>query len=255
MLWWLFSISFGIKVPIYPFHLWLPEAHVESPTEGSVILAAILLKVSGYGFLRVLLPMFPDATRYFSSVAIALCIVTVMHSLLATFRQIDIKRIVAYSSITHMNIATIGILIHTDSSIMGGIMLMLGHALVSGGMFSIVGMPYERGRTKMIEYYSGLYSCMPVFTTVFFFFTFPNISLPGTCNFSGEFMVLLGSFIRAHATVIGALSLAILLCAFYTLYMYNRISFGALRVQCIILPDLSLREVNVLAPIIFCTCF
>ncbi len=126
MLWWLFSISFGIKVPIYPFHLWLPEAHVESPTEGSVILAAILLKVSGYGFLRVLLPMFPDATRYFSSVAIALCIVTVMHSLLATFRQIDIKRIVAYSSITHMNIATIGILIHTDSSIMGGIYVNAG---------------------------------------------------------------------------------------------------------------------------------
>jgi NADH-quinone oxidoreductase subunit M len=222
----LFFISFAVKVPIYPFHIWLPEAHVESPTEGSVILAAILLKVGGYGFLRVLLPMFPSATQYFSSLVTALCAISIVYTSVATLRQTDIKRIVAYSSVSHMNIAIIGILNYDALAISGSVLLMLGHGIVSGGLFFVVGILYTRVRTKVVAYYSGIIQGMPLLCAFFFLFLLGNMSMPGTSNFIGEFLVLVAAVGSSNLLLPISVSVSILLCAVYTLYLYNRIAYG-----------------------------
>jgi NADH-quinone oxidoreductase subunit M len=228
----------------------LPEAHVESPTEGSVILAAILLKVGGYGFLRILLPIFPVATMYYSSFVILLCVISIVYTSMSTIRQTDIKRVIAYSSIAHMNVALIGIMLMTSVSISGSLLLMLGHGIVSGGLFFMVGMLYDRFKTKVITYYSGLLYSMPMFSSFFFLFILGNISMPSTANFIGEFLILLSAIEHFNIDCIVAISISIFLCSFYSLYLYNRIVFGIpLRMR--VSYDLTVLEFSTLLPIVF----
>lgn len=249
LLWIAFFISLAIKVPIFPFHIWLPEAHVESPTEGSVLLAAILLKVGGYGFLRVLIPTFPNATAYFTPLVIMLCVISIVYSTFSTLRQIDIKRIIAYSSIAHMNIAMLGIIMCDPISISGGLLLMFGHGIVSGGLFFIVGILYDRFKTKLVIYYSGLSQCMPLFSVRFFLLILGNISLPGTCNFIGESLIMFTSFAHLNVSSLLAISISIFFCSFYSLYLYNRIVFGFVN-RVSIYKDLTIIEFSVLLPIL-----
>ena len=225
-LWFTFFISFSVKIPIFPFHIWLPEAHVEAPTEASVILAAILLKVGIYGFLRVLLPIFPNITLYYINIILILNILSLFYTSFSTLRQIDIKKVIAYSSISHMNICTIGIISFQIHSISGSIILMIGHGFVSGGLFFLIGMLYDRYKTKLFAYYSGLVHTMPVFSTIFFFFILSNISMPLTSNFIGEFLIIFGIISQKNIILIAFISFAIFICAAYSIWLYNKIIFG-----------------------------
>ena len=177
-----------------PFHIWLPEAHAEAPTSGSVILAGILLKMGGYGFLRFSLPMFPLASVYFTPLVFALSLAAAVYASLTTLRQVDLKKIIAYSSVSHMGFVTIGIFTLTVQGIEGSIILMLSHGLVSSALFLCIGVLYDRHHTRIIKYYGGLVQVMPIFTTFLMFFSFANIGFPGTSSFIGEILVLLGSF-------------------------------------------------------------
>jgi len=215
-----------------------------------VILAAILLKVGGYGFLRVLLPMFPNATKYFSSFVIMLCIISIVYTSFSTLRQVDIKRIIAYSSIAHMNIAIIGLMICSPLSISGSLILMFGHGIVSGGLFFLVGILYDRFKTKLIFYYSGIFQCMPLFSVCFFLLVLGNISLPGTCNFVGESLIFLASMCSLNILLLFVICVSIFLCSFYSLFVYNRITFG-LPNRVRIYNDLNMLEFSVLLPILF----
>lgn len=177
-----------------PFHIWLPEAHAEAPTSGSVILAGILLKMGGYGFLRFSLPMFPLASIYFSPMVFVLSLVAAVYASLTTLRQVDLKKIIAYSSVSHMGFVTIGIFTLTVQGIEGSVILMLSHGLVSSALFLCIGVLYDRHHTRIIKYYGGLVQVMPIFTIFLMFFSFANIGFPGTSSFIGEILVLLGSF-------------------------------------------------------------
>ena len=194
IIWLAFFFSFAIKVPIFPFHIWLPEAHVEAPTEGSVFLAAILLKLGTYGFLRFLFPVFPDVTIYFAPLVLLLASLAVFYTSLTTIRQVDIKKIIAYSSVAHMNVCIIGLFSFHITSLNGSIFLMIGHGIVSSGLFFIIGFLYSRYYTKIIKYYSGIVQTMPLLSIAFFFFTLGNISMPLTSNFVGELLILIGTY-------------------------------------------------------------
>lgn len=175
-----------------PMHIWLPEAHAEAPTAGSVILAGILLKLGGYGFIRFSLPLFPEASIYFSPLVFLLSLVAIIYGSLTTLRQIDLKKIIAYSSISHMGFVTLGIFSLNSISIEGSIILMLSHGLISSAMFFCIGVLYDRFSTRILKYYNGLVQVMPLFSIFFMFFSFSNISFPGTSSFIGEFMILSG---------------------------------------------------------------
>jgi len=177
-----------------PVHTWLPEAHVEAPTAGSVILAGVLLKLGGYGFLRFSIPMFPEASIFFKPLIYALSIIAIIYVSLTTLRQIDLKKIIAYSSVAHMAFVTLGIFTFNLQAIEGSIVLMLSHGIVSSALFMCVGILYDRHKTRIIKYYSGLIQVMPLFITIFFIFTLANLSLPTTSGFIGEFLVLVGIF-------------------------------------------------------------
>ncbi len=250
LLWVAFFASFAVKIPMVPFHIWLPEAHAEAPTAGSVILAGILLKMGGYGFLRFSVPMFPLASIYFMPMIFLLSLVASIYASLTTLRQIDLKKIIAYSSVSHMGFVTIGIFTLNLQGIEGSIMLMLSHGLVSSALFLCIGILYDRHKTRIVKYYSGLVQVMPIFVIFFMFFTFANIGFPGTSSFIGEILVLLGSFqINTTLTFFSAISM--ILGAAYSIWLLNRISFGVLKTQYFNkFQDISRREFWILFPLV-----
>nr|YP_010619975.1 NADH dehydrogenase subunit 4 [Xiphosiphonia pinnulata]WAX03988.1 NADH dehydrogenase subunit 4 [Xiphosiphonia pinnulata] len=229
ILWILFFFGFAVKIPMIPFHIWLPEAHAEAPTAGSVILAGVLLKLGGYGFLRFSLPLFPSACLYFNPLIFLLSLIAIIYGSLTTLRQIDLKKIIAYSSIAHMGFVTLGIFSLNINGIEGSIILMLSHGLISSAMFFCIGILYDRYNTRILKYFSGLNHVMPLFVIFFMFFSFSNISFPGTSNFIGELLILIGlskiSFILVSFALIG-----VILSASYTIWLLNRISFGLLNI-------------------------
>lgn len=230
LIWLAFFLSFAVKVPMIPFHIWLPEAHVEAPTAGSVLLAGILLKMGTYGLIRFSLPMFPEATVYFQPLVFTLSLVGIIYAACTTIRQVDLKKIIAYSSVGHMNYVTLGILSNNIYGIEGSIYLMLGHGFVSSGLFLCVGLLYERYHTRVVLYYGGLVFGMPLFAIVFLFFTLSNVSLPGTSNFIGEILVLAGTF---NVHFIGALvgCVGAIFGAIYAIWLYNRVLFGEVKIK------------------------
>nr|BCX55446.1 NADH dehydrogenase subunit 4 [Scopelophila cataractae] len=250
LLWIAFFASFSVKVPMVPVHIWLPEAHVEAPTAGSVILAGILLKLGTYGFLRFSIPMFPEATLYFTPFIYTLSVIAIIYTSLTTIRQIDLKKIIAYSSVAHMNFVTIGMFSLNIQGIEGSILLMLSHGLVSSALFLCVGVLYDRHKTRLVKYYGGLVSTMPMFSTIFLFFTLANMSLPGTSSFIGEFLILVGAFQR-NSLVATLAALGMILGAAYSLWLYNRVIFGNFKPKFLQkFSDLNRREVIIFFPFI-----
>nr|CAA40452.1 NADH-ubiquinone oxidoreductase chain 4 [Triticum aestivum]CAA40453.1 NADH-ubiquinone oxidoreductase chain 4 [Triticum aestivum] len=248
LLWIAFFASFAVKVPMVPVHIWLPEAHVEAPTAGSVILAGILLKLGTYGFLRFSIPMFPEATLCFTPFIYTLSAIAIIYTSLTTLRQIDLKKIIAYSSVAHMNLVTIGMFSPNIQGIGGSILLMLSHGLVSSALFLCVGVLYDRHKTRLVRYYGGLVSTMPNFSTIFFFFTLANMSLPGTSSFIGEFLILVGAFQR-NSLVATLRALGMILGAAYSLWLYNRVVSGNLKPDFLYkFSDLNGREVSIFLP-------
>jgi NADH-quinone oxidoreductase subunit M len=229
-LWICFFLPFAIKIPMIPVHIWLPEAHVEAPTVGSVILASLLLKLGGYGFLRFTLPMFPVANDFFSPLIYTLGIVGIIYASMSTLRQIDLKRIIAYASIAHMNVVVLGLFSYTQQGIDGAIFLMIAHGFTSSGLFFVVGCLYDRYKTRLLEYYGGLVQIYPFFAFIFCLFSFANMGFPGTANFTGEFITLAGLFESNSFAMVWA-GTGIFLSAVYSIWLYNRICFGTLKME------------------------
>lgn len=249
--WVFFFLAFAVKIPIFPFHIWLPEAHVEAPTEGSVLLAGVLLKLGTYGLLRFLFPLFPNATIYYSPIVLLLSSLAIFYTSFTTLRQIDIKRIVAYSSVAHMNMCVIGLFTFDPIAIAGSILLMIGHGLVSGGLFFLIGVLYTRFHTKLIKYYSGLVQLMPISAFIFFFFTISNMSMPATSNFIGEFLILCGIFFKKNIYCLIISSLGIFIGTIYSIWLYNKIHFGLLNVnRTTTVTDITFSELMIFIPLI-----
>jgi proton-translocating NADH-quinone oxidoreductase chain M len=250
LLWFAFFCSFGVKVPMVPVHLWLPDAHSQSPTAGSVILAGVLLKLGTYGFLRFSIPLFPTASIFFTPLIFTLSVIGVIYASLTTLRQVDLKRAIAYSSIGHMGFVTLGLFSFNPQGIEGAILLMLSHGFVASGLFLCVGFLYDRTHTLMIKYYGGLVHTMPIFAIVFLFLTFANLGLPGTSSFCGEFLVLTGVF-QVNSCAATLASTGMVLGAAYSLWLYNRVMFGTLKPAYInSFADLNRREFCILVPFI-----
>jgi NADH-quinone oxidoreductase subunit M len=248
-LWLAFFASFAVKMPMWPVHTWLPDAHVQAPTAGSVILAGVLLKMGGYGFVRFSLPMFPEASAQLIWVIFALSMVAVVYTSLVALVQQDMKKLIAYSSVAHMAFVTIGLFAFNRQGIEGGLMVMLSHGLVSGALFLCVGVVYDRLHSRDIDRYGGLSNNMPKYALLFMIFTMASIGLPGTSGFVGEFLALVGAY-AINSWVAAVATTGIILGAAYMLYLYWRIAFGTARTaEAAAMPDLSLRELAILAPI------
>jgi NADH-quinone oxidoreductase subunit M len=248
-LWLGFFASFAVKMPMWPVHTWLPDAHVEAPTAGSVILAAILLKMGGYGFIRFSLPMFPDASHYFAPLVWTLSIIAIIYTSLVALVQEDMKKLIAYSSVAHMGYVTMGLFAMTQQGVQGAIFQMVSHGLVSGALFLCVGVVYDRMHTREIAAYGGLVQRMPLYAVAMLLFTLANVGLPGTSGFVGEFLTLLGVF-NVNAWVSFFATFGVILSAAYALYLYRRIIFGVLdKPSLAAITDLSLREVALLLPL------
>jgi len=252
-LWLAFFASFAVKMPMWPVHTWLPDAHVEAPTAGSVILAAILLKMGGYGFLRFSLPMFASASATFTPFVFVLSIVAIIYTSLVALAQEDIKKLIAYSSVAHMGFVTMGIFTLTHQGVEGGIFQMLSHGVVSGALFLCVGVIYDRVHTREISAYGGLVNRMPIYAACFMVFTLANVGLPGTGGFVGEFLTMLGAFaVNTWVAIFAATG--VILSAAYALYVYRRVIFGELVKPALqTISDLNLREVAILAPLVVIT--
>jgi NADH-quinone oxidoreductase subunit M len=252
-LWLAFFASFAVKMPMWPVHTWLPDAHVEAPTAGSVILAGILLKMGGYGFLRFSLPMFPSASEMFAPLVFTLSIVAIIYTSLVALAQEDMKKLIAYSSVAHMGFVTMGIFTLTHQGVEGGIFQMLSHGVVSGALFLCVGVVYDRMHTREIAAYGGLVNRMPIYAACFMVFTLANVGLPGTSGFVGEFLTMLGAYLHNTWIAIFAAT-GVILSAAYALYLYRRIIFGALVKPALqTIQDLSAREVAILVPLVVVT--
>ena len=256
MQFWLFLAflaSFAVKVPMWPVHTWLPDAHVEAPTAGSVILAGVLLKMGAYGFLRFSVPMLPWASQYFAPLMFSLSVVAVIYTSLVALAQTDMKKLIAYSSVAHMGVVTIGIFTFNVQGIDGALFQMLSHGIVSAALFLCVGVVYDRLHTREIARYGGLGDRMPAYALAFMLFTMASVGLPGTAGFPGEILVLIGAFqVNFWLALLG--SMGMILGAAYALYLYRRIIFGALtKVDLRSMLDLSPREIAVFAPLVVVT--
>ena len=254
-LWLAFFASFAVKMPMWPVHTWLPDAHVEAPTAGSVVLAGILLKLGGYGFIRFSIPMFPEASHYFAPLVFALSIIAIIYTSLVALVQEDMKKLIAYSSIAHMGFVTMGLFTLTVQGIQGAIFLMISHGLVSGALFLCVGVVYDRLHTREIAAYGGLVERMPKYAVIMLFFTMANIGLPGTSGFVGEFLTMLAAF-QVNTWVALFATFGTILSAAYALYLYRRVVFGKLEKASLrSILDLSAREVAILAPLVLLTLY
>lgn len=253
---WLFLAlfaAFAVKVPMWPFHTWLPDAHVQAPTAGSVILAGILLKMGAYGFLRFSLPMFPDATLYFTPMVMVLSVIAIVATALVALRQTDMKKLIAYSSVSHMGFVTLGIFAGTEMAVQGAVMQMINHGIVSAALFMLVGVVYDRLHTREIKNLGGLVQPMPVYAGIFMLFTMAAVGLPGSNNFIGEFMILAGSYpVVQWATVLA--TVGVVLGAAYMLLLYKNAIFGVpSRDEVRVLADLTWREKLMFVPLIALT--
>jgi NADH-quinone oxidoreductase subunit M len=250
---WLFAAffaSFAVKMPMWPVHTWLPDAHVEAPTAGSVILAGILLKLGGYGFIRFCLPMFPDASIAFRPLVFALSVVAIIYTSLVAWRQTDMKKLIAYSSVAHMGFVTLGIFAVNPQGLQGAVFQMLSHGLISGALFLCVGVVYDRMHTREIAFYGGLATRMPMYATVFLLFTMGNVGLPGTSGFVGEILTLTGTYQASSWAAIWAAT-GVILSAVYALSLYRRVIYGTLRnPQLAGITDLDRREWITFLPLI-----
>lgn len=251
LLWLMFFQGFAIKIPMVPFHIWLPEAHVEAPTIGSVILAGVILKLGGYGFQRINIPLFPDANLFFTPFVYGLAIIGIQYSSLCCLAQVDIKKIIAYSSIGHMNSSLQGLFSNNIYGIQGSIFFMITHGLISSGLFLLIGILYDRYHTRTILYYRGLVLIMPLFILCFFIFSMANIAFPGTGAFISEFLTFLGAFQNNPIiTLQGTIVIPLAPC--YAQWFYHQISFGSFSPYLPhIFSDITLKEFNILLPQIF----
>ncbi len=248
-LWLAFFASFAVKMPMWPVHTWLPDAHVEAPTAGSVILAGILLKMGGYGFIRFSIPMFPDASAYFAPLVFALSVIAIIYTSLVAMMQEDIKKLIAYSSVAHMGFVTMGLFTMTQQGIQGAMFQMVSHGLISGALFLCVGVVYDRMHTREIAAYGGLTNRMPLYAVIFLIMTMGNVGLPGTSGFVGEFLTLMGAF-KANVWVAILATTGVILSAAYALWLFARVMYGELEKPSLkTIADLDRRELALLVPL------
>ncbi len=252
-LWLAFFASFAVKLPMWPVHTWLPDAHVQAPTAGSVILAAVLLKMAGYGFLRFSLPMFPDASLFFQPFVFTLSVIAIVYASLVAFRQTDMKKLIAYSSVAHMGFVTLGIFALNETGVQGAIFQMISHGFISAALFFAVGVVYDRMHTREISAYGGLVHRMPVFAALFMLFTMANVGLPGTSGFVGEILTMVGAFQASTWAAVGA-ALGVIFSAVYMLSLYRRTVFGEVANDAVAaMKDLTRAEVFILGLLAFFT--
>ena len=250
LLWLAFFASFAVKMPMWPVHTWLPDAHVQAPTAGSVVLAAVLLKMGGYGFIRFSLPMFPVASELMQTFVFVLSCVAIMYTSLVALMQEDIKKLIAYSSVAHMGFVTLGIFAGNQQGVDGAIFQMISHGFISGALFLCVGVIYDRTHTREIKRYGGLVQRMPIYATIFMLFTMGNVGLPGTSGFIGEFLTMMGAF-QANTWAAFFAATGVILSAGYALWLYKRVIFGGhISVDMQDITDVNRRELTVLAPLV-----
>ncbi len=252
-LWWAFFASFAVKMPMWPVHTWLPDAHVEAPTAGSVMLAGILLKLGGYGFIRFNLPMFPYASEKFAVVVMALSVIAVVYTSLVAFRQTDIKKLIAYSSVAHMGFVTMGIFAGNALGVQGAVFQMISHGVISGALFLCVGVVYDRWHTREIAFYGGVTKLMPHYAFVFLLFTMANVGLPGTSGFIGEITTMTGAY-KWGTWVAFVSAFGVIFSAVYALNLYKRVMFGVVtNDELKKYPDLTPREIAIFVPLVLGT--
>jgi NADH-quinone oxidoreductase subunit M len=250
--WLAFFASFAVKMPMWPVHTWLPDAHVEAPTAGSVVLAAILLKMGGYGFLRFSLPMFPVASHDFTPLIYTMSVVAIIYTSLVALMQEDMKKLIAYSSVAHMGFVTMGIFAATTQGVSGAVFQMISHGIVSGALFLCVGVVYDRMHTREIAFYGGLVTRMPIFAAIFMLFTMANVGLPGTSGFVGEFLTLIGTF-KTNVPVASLATIGVILSAAYALWLYRKMIFGIIKPALEGIRDIGLREAVIFIPLVILT--
>ena len=259
LLWPLLAVALMVKIPMVPFHLWLPEAHVEAPTVGSVYLASLLLKLGGYGFLRLLIPVLPYATIIYTPIIQCFGLISIIYCSFIILRQVDLKKIIAYSSIIHMNMAVIGFFCYNTIGVQGSIFLMLAHGITSGALFFLVGLIYDRYKTKSIFYFGGLFLLMPLFSSFFIIFSFSNIGFPGTMNFISEFLLFVGIIMYSITSKtffsIFLLSIGLFSSVCYSIWLVNKLIFGNFKNSFKNYYDLDEIDINVLIPFVFYVVF